>query len=335
MRADALEVVRCPACRGALRLESGGGPEPAAGAELRCGCGARYPVVGGVPRFVDGREESDRARRRTRRAFEVEWQVFGSAARIYGGTAEESMSLLFEEIGQSGLSPQWVRGRRVLDAGCGHGRYVFGVAALGAEAWGLDLGFGIDVAARARPGGLDVCLVQGDLLRPPLAAGSFDLVISKGVLHCTPDPAGGVHALARLLRPGGYLFVWVYPRYPAWFLLPQEAIRRVTRQLPPRLLIPLCFAAAPLLDLVVRRGVGVRTHAASRRRSLSRTTWRERAQMIYDWYSPWIQTYHTPTEVAGWLRSSGLVEVKDCPIPSGASGRMPSLPAADHHPIDR
>jgi SAM-dependent methyltransferase len=331
MRAAALEVVRCPACGGSLRLESAA--DPAGDAGLRCACGEGYPVVGGVPRFVDGRGESDRARRRTRRAFEVEWKVFGSSARIYAGTAAESMALLFEEIGQSGLSPDWLRGRRVLDAGCGHGRYVFGLAALGAEAWGLDLGLGIDVAARNKPEGVEVNLVQGDLLRPPLAPSSFDLVISKGVLHYMPDPEGGVRALARLLRAGGYLFVWVYPRYPTWFLLPQEAIRRVTRRLPPRLLVPLCFAAAPLLGLVVRHGVGVRTHAASRHRSLARASVRERAQMIYDWYSPWIQTYHEPAEVSGWLESSGLVEVKDCPIPAGASGRMPVAPSAGPHPV--
>lgn len=305
------EVLRCPRCGGVLE---------AAGAWLRCACSAEYPVVGGVPRFVAA-PTGGRAERATRRAFEEEWRVFGGETRIYGGTLAESMRLLFEEFGQPELTPEWVRGRRVLDGGCGHGRYVAGMADLGAEAYGIDLGAGIDVAARNCAERSGVALVQGDLLQPPFVAGSFDLVFSKGVVHCTPDPRGAVRQLSRLVRPGGFLFVWVYPRYPAWFLAPQELIRQVTKRMPPRLLMPLCFAAAPLLGLVLRRGVGVRTHATAPERSFGRTRWREKAQMIYDWYSPWYQTYHDPAEVCGWLAENGFADVRECAIPSGASGR--------------
>jgi 2-polyprenyl-3-methyl-5-hydroxy-6-metoxy-1,4-benzoquinol methylase len=277
------------------------------------------PVVGGIPRFV--RPSSDRAEERTRRAFEIEWQRFGGEERIYGGTAAESMRLLFEEFGQPELTAQWVRGRRVLDGGCGHGRYVRGMAELGADAYGIDLGLGIDVAAR-RCAGLDnVALVQGSLLEPPFAPQSFDLVFSKGVVHCTPDPPGAVRRMAELVKPGGYLFVWVYPRYPKWFLVSQELIRQVTKRMPPRLLIPLCFAAAPLLGVVLQRGVGVKTHATAAGRSFDRTRLREKAQMIYDWYSPWYQSYHSPQELTEWLRQSGFIDLRSCPIPAGASGR--------------
>jgi len=283
------------------------------------------PVVGGIPRFV--RPSSDRAEERTRRAFEIEWQRFGGEERIYGGTAAESMRLLFDEFGQPELTPQWVKGRRVLDGGCGHGRYVRGMAELGADAYGIDLGLGIDVAAR-RCAGLDnVALVQGSLLEPPFAPQSFDLVFSKGVVHCTPDPPGAVRRMAELVKPGGYLFVWVYPRYPKWFLVSQELIRQVTKRMPPRLLIPLCFAAAPLLGVVLQRGVGVKTHATAAGRSFDRTRLREKAQMIYDWYSPWYQSYHSPQELTEWLRQSGFTDLRSCPIPAGASGRRAAADA--------
>jgi SAM-dependent methyltransferase len=316
MRVD-LEVLRCPRCAGRLAE---------AKQELRCACGAIYPIVAGIPRFVT--PSNDRAEQRTRRAFEIEWQRFGAAERIYGGTAEESMRLLFEEFAQPELDRNWVKGRRVLDGGCGHGRYVRGMAELGAEAYGIDIGLGIEVAGR-RSAGLDnVALVQGSLLEPPFAPASFDLVFSKGVVHCTADPARAVRRMAELVRPGGYLFVWVYPRYPKWFLAPQELVRQVTKRMPPEWLIPLCFAAAPLLGLVLRRGVGVKTHATAADRSFDRTKLREKAQMIYDWYSPWYQSYHDPIELADWLKDSGFTDVSLCPIPAGASGRRaPVSPA--------
>jgi len=309
-------ILRCPRCGGDLRTGVDG--------RLECGCGAAYPVVDGIPRFV--RPSGDRAEERTRRAFEIEWQRFGGEERLYGGTAAESMRLLLDEFNQPELSAQWVRGRRVLDGGCGHGRYVRGMAELGADAYGIDLGFGIDVAARRCAGIANVALVQGSLLEPPFAPRSFDLVFSKGVVHCTPDPAGAVARMAELVKPGGYLFVWVYPRYPNWFLLSQEAIRHVTKRMPPGLLIPLSFAAAPFLGVMLRRGVGVATHATATDRSFARTTLRERAQMVYDWYSPWYQSYHSPQEVADWLRRSGFTDLRSCPIPAGASGRCAVVP---------
>jgi SAM-dependent methyltransferase len=318
--AAALEVLRCPRCGGTLVLD--------AGDALGCGCGAAYPVVGGVPRFVEAGGGESREARRTRRAFELEWRFFGADTRLYGGTAAESTALLFSEIDRPEVSPPWVRGKRVLDAGCGHGRYVAGLAGLGAEAFGIDLGLGIEIAKRRRREGNHIVFVQADLFAPPFAPGSFDLVFSKGVVHHTPDPRGAVRRLAPLVRPGGVFFVWVYPRHAPWFRITQEALRHLTKRLPPSLLLPFCFAAAPLLRPVVRRGVNVPTHSGAPERSFERTTWRERAQMIYDWCSPWYQSYHDPEEVRGWLEESGFSEVRLCPIPAGASGRKTDCPSS-------
>ncbi len=62
-----------------------------------------------------------------------------------------------------------------------------------------------------------VSVVRGDLLRPPFATGTFDHIYSLGVLDHTPDPRAAFLALARLLRPGGRIAIWVYPRErPRW-----------------------------------------------------------------------------------------------------------------------
>ena len=48
----------------------------------------------------------------------------------------------------------------------------------------------------------DVALLRADAQDLPLEAGSIDAVVSLNGLHCLPDPAGFVHELARVLRPG-------------------------------------------------------------------------------------------------------------------------------------
>ncbi|HVX04636.1 MAG TPA: class I SAM-dependent methyltransferase [Rhodanobacteraceae bacterium] len=96
-------------------------------------------------------------------------------------------------------------GSRVLDAGCGTGE------ALGwwqASLRGRGTVVGMDLAAahvRAAHAiaPVDTPVVQGDLLEPPFAEGSFDLVWSVNVVNHLHDAVAGVRTLARLLRAGG------------------------------------------------------------------------------------------------------------------------------------
>jgi SAM-dependent methyltransferase len=58
-----------------------------------------------------------------------------------------------------------------------------------------------------------VQFLQGDLLDPTVAPGSFHFIDSFGVLHHLDDPSAGLLALERRLIPGGILRLMVYGRY--------------------------------------------------------------------------------------------------------------------------
>jgi ubiquinone/menaquinone biosynthesis C-methylase UbiE len=94
----------------------------------------------------------------------------------------------------------------VLDPGCGTGWQAAGLrrAAPEVSVLGADLSAGM--LDRARDAGAWP-LLQSDAAALPLAAGSVDLVVTRGLLHHLPDVAGALTEWRRVLRPGGAVVV--------------------------------------------------------------------------------------------------------------------------------
>jgi ubiquinone/menaquinone biosynthesis C-methylase UbiE len=96
-----------------------------------------------------------------------------------------------------------LRGSRILDFGCGKGRFAAQLRALGAEVIGLDR----SAAMLAGASWLD--RVRGSASRLPFAGSSFDAVIAIEVLEHLPRPGidPALAEIRRVLRPGGRLAI--------------------------------------------------------------------------------------------------------------------------------
>lgn len=116
------------------------------------------------------------------------------------------------------LAPLWpnLAGKRILDVGCGAGRWLRWYLELGAAADDIT---GVDVSdcrfADARRLNPTVRLVQIDGEHLPFEDGQLDLVTQWVCFMCIPTEAWR-HRMAaeirRVLRPGGYIFWWDTPR---------------------------------------------------------------------------------------------------------------------------
>lgn len=250
---------------------------------------------------------------RTKAAYDLQWNRF----RIV--RPEEDRATFFN---RTGLRPETISGALLLDAGCGMGRYLRVAAEAGARVVGIELS-GAVRAARALTGDLNaVSLVQGDLLRPPLAEGSFDHIYALGVLDHTPDPRRAFGALARLLKPGGRIAIWVYPRETPRVEWVMNAHRAVSTRLPLGALMLLSRATAPLGGLkrrlmasrhrIVQR-IGVGLHALTIGVSMHPDP-EVRVCDTLDWYAPRYLSRHTLDEVKDWFAEAGLVDVVDLSI---------------------
>lgn len=100
---------------------------------------------------------------------------------------------------------RYIRGRDVLDVGCGGGFVVEAMRRVGARAAGIDPHApSIEYARRAFPACEFHCGVAEDL---QASGRKFDFLYCSEVIEHVPDAEGFTAALARLCRPGGYLFV--------------------------------------------------------------------------------------------------------------------------------
>jgi len=320
-----LPYLACPACEGALEFSDVKDfplTDVREGLEgtLRCvACKREYEISGGVPRLAA--EKLGAAARKTRDAFAFEWSR-------YPGSLPEDESVLLEE---SQLRPSDFKGKLVLDAGCGMGRYSVVALSFGAEVVALDLSDSLMRLAAIADRWPKLHVVQGNLLKPPLKPSLFDVVYSHGVLHHTADTRAAFGRVARLVKPGGYLSVWLYGRAGryqdfatnplrgdrglvarhrklAWWIVFlrhcfSDAVRAVTTRLPMRVDYALSHALAMIGAVPLLKYLTFSVHPDYKVRVIEN----------FDWISPPYQWHHTKEELADWFKQEGFEIVSVLP----------------------
>ncbi len=126
-------------------------------------------------------------------------------------------------------------GRDVLDVGCGGGILSEAMARSGARVVGIDLAqAALEVAElHALDAGVPVEYRRQSAEELALAApASFDIITCMEMLEHVPEPGQVIGALARILRPGGHLFISTINRTPKAFLLAIVGAEYVLRMLP-------------------------------------------------------------------------------------------------------
>jgi SAM-dependent methyltransferase len=109
---------------------------------------------------------------------------------------------------------------RILDAGCGTGLKLLGLAKAlpGASLIGVDVSrASLETALRVleEGGASNAKLVHADLSRDAseLPGAPFDALVCDGVLHHLRDPEGALRGLAGLLRPGAPAWITLFGKY--------------------------------------------------------------------------------------------------------------------------
>jgi uncharacterized protein YbaR (Trm112 family)/ubiquinone/menaquinone biosynthesis C-methylase UbiE len=316
VRTAILDLIVCPACRAALeaRAQRSEGEEILEGSLVCGGCGAAYAIAGGIPRLAPEALTQDETR--TVGGFGWQWNWFEDV-----NPPELEREQLLDWVAP--LTEAAFRGRVILDAGCGMGRWAEVVASFGARTvLAVDLGSAVEAAFRRTRHLPNVHVVQGNILNLPLRQGAASPVegaYSIGVLHHMPDPRAGFLAMQRHVRPGGFVHAWVYgAEGNEWVERIITPVREhVTAHLPKPALLALSFCLSVPVHAAAKLTKG--TGAARVMPYGAYLAWlgnfpfRHTHHVVFDHLNPTLAAYLPRAEVEEWARLAALEEVAITP----------------------
>jgi len=269
----------------------------------------RWPIVRGIPRFIDDDLYVD--------SFSFEWNTHNETQldSITGSTSSEDMFKV-----KTGLDADQVRGKLVLDAGVGAGRFSDILSRWGANVVGVDLSYAVEASYENFKDRPNVTIAQADIGKLPFATEKFDYIVSIGVLHHTPDCRSYFEGLIPLLKPGGEICIWLYPAQGDY--IKRAAWIPFTHRIPDKWFYGWCkvfvpFAqrhpSNPFIQFIGRvfpysnQGLGLENDVLD----------------TFDGYSPRYHEIHNPDEVVEWFKEAGLVDVQTLPWDTAVRGRRP------------
>jgi len=217
MKYSDINIFCCPKCSGSLRLQKMRKPDIGTdvsdgrtGASnmqeiqeglLACAnCHSEYSVVESIPRFCK--------RVNYAASFGYQWKKF---RLIQVGTEQEQISKV--RFYRTTKWKEALPGERILEVGCGAGRFTKIALDTGAEVYSFDLSDAVEAnLANVERDDLRKRhhLFQADIYQIPLPRGMFDKIFCLGVLQHCPDVKRAYLALIPFLKPGGELVVDCY-----------------------------------------------------------------------------------------------------------------------------
>jgi SAM-dependent methyltransferase len=308
-----LEYLVCPISGNKLELEifEQDGDEILEGS-LLSPSRERYPIRGGIPRFVSSEEYAD--------TFGFEWNRH---ARIYFDDKDKyriysTQAQLKQKLG---FSPEKIKGQTILDVGCGTGANGAAIAEWGArEVFCVDLSSAVRAAYANTRHFSNVHVIQADLFKLPFSHASFDILYSIGVLHHTLDTAKAFFSLVPFLKKHGIIAIWVYADSPDLVQRLSDRLRSVTTRMNPRLLYALCWLAVPAYYVYKIPFLGKSIFHFLPPVS-QEPYWEDRVLDTFDWYSPPFQWKHTYPEVYRWFQEANLTDIHLLDVPVSMWGK--------------
>jgi SAM-dependent methyltransferase len=232
MNIEYIDDMECPECRGKLMVEEIKTVSNDLEGKLKCiGCKSEYEIKKGIPRFVQHGNYAD--------SFGFEWDIHSQTQLDSKNGTTISRDRFFRETRWEEKIP----GKRILEAGCGSGRFTEIALSTGAIVYTFDLSNAVETAVKNCNNSQRLHAVQADIYKIPFKREYFDKIFCMGVLQHTPDPERAFFSLLSHLKKGGEIVIDVYNKKK--FYDPFNIQYKITKRMDRKKLYRLIKWAAP------------------------------------------------------------------------------------------
>lgn len=168
--------------------------------------------------YHDNDAADENAAKQTEAAFSKQWGEFPKGNFLLSDPEFRASLPSILSSQELCIDPDWLRGKDVLDVGCGNGRWTYAFSKLGANVTAVDAS---DAALAATKAAIEeyapdsnVNLLQAHVedLSNAVPTDKFDVVFCWGVLHHCRSFSRALRAAVARLKPGGLLFLYLYGR---------------------------------------------------------------------------------------------------------------------------
>ena len=210
--------------------------------EIRCQEGCVFKIEKGIPRFVPSDNYTS--------GFGLQWQKYPKTQldsyigqNISQRRLENSLNMPLDAL----------KGKVVLEAGCGAGRFTELLIEKCKFLVSIDLSNAVDANLKNCAGKNPYLLMQADINELPLPHRFFDMVICLGVLQNTPSPEQAIESLGKHVKPGGLLVIDIYTHRSRFGTLTKcltlgYPLRAILRRLNPELGLKVTIALTAICD---------------------------------------------------------------------------------------
>jgi ubiquinone/menaquinone biosynthesis C-methylase UbiE len=232
-------------------------------------------------------------------SFSDEWAEHEyEKTRTWGLSVEQRKKRFLRQMDL--LDKAELKGKLLLDAGCGNGELSIGLSTLGLKVVAMDVSRSV---YRAKEFDKDkkIEIVRGSVSQPPFKPNSFDIVYSSGVLHHNPDTKYAFNKLSETAK--GKYFVWVYKKFGLMKsnklkLYSYHILNKVIANSPNKFQTLILYAILPvaMLKQYITKS--------------AKDTWREKMILNRDGFTPVYAYRYAPEEVIGWFKEMGFMNMK-------------------------
>lgn len=310
-----IKHLMCPTCCGVLRLKDATTEPKIESGMLTCStCERTYPIVRGIPRFVDNSHYT--------KAFGYQWLQ-------HAKTQYDSFTRMPVSENRIRIETKWLEetpGERILEVGSGSGRFTEQLLKKKAFIVSFDASIAVEANYASHGANPNVLIVQADIRNLPFPKGSFDKMVCIGVLQHTPNPKETIGLITHMVKPGGSCVMDIYRRH-RWYRQMWNTrywVRPFVKNADPEKLYAYCKKYVtfmwPLARRITRLPFGRSINqkmlipeliTSSKYKKFSDDLHREWAILhLFDWLNPtydqpqYKETFHT------WLTEAGLMNVE-------------------------